>query len=135
MMEEAQKLKLYHRRMPRNWWLQNPRYLLFVLRELSSVFIAVWVILLLVQIMQLGGGRRAYEGFVDGVLRSPVVIVFSLVTLGFALLHSVTWLQLAGIVQVVRVGERQLPARYVAGWAFVVWLVASVVVGAVILVG
>jgi fumarate reductase subunit C len=133
MIEQTRGLKLYRRPMPRTWWLQNRRYLLYMLREVSSIFMAIWVILLLMQIAQLGGGRQAYQGFVDGVLRSPAVILFSLVTFCFALLHSVTWHQIAGVVQVVRVGERQLPPRYVTAGAFAAWLIATVIIGAVIL--
>jgi fumarate reductase subunit C len=133
MIEQARGLKLYRRPMARAWWLQNRRYLLYMLREISSIFIAIWVLLLLVQIAQLGAGRQAYQGFVDGVLRSPVAILFSLVAFCFALLHSITWHQLAGVVQVVRVGERELPRRYVTAGAFAGWLIATVVIGAVIL--
>ncbi len=135
MIEQTRGLKLYHRPMPRTWWLQNRRYLLYMLREISSVFTAIWIILLLVQLAQLGGGRQAYQGFVDGALRSPAVILFSVVTFCFALLHSITWHQIAGVVQVVRVGERELPPRYVSAAAHAAWLIATVVIGAVILTG
>lgn len=133
MIEAAPDRKLYRRPMPRTWWLQNPRYLVSMLRELSSIFIALWVVLLLVQVAQLGGGGQAYQRFVDGVLRSPAGIIFALITLAFAVLHSVTWLQLAGVVQVITVGERRLPPRYVVAGAFAGWLLASVVVAGVIL--
>jgi fumarate reductase subunit C len=135
VIDKAPDLKLYRRAMPRTWWLENPRYLVAMLRELSSIFVALWVVLLLVQIAQLGGGGQTYQGFVDGVLRSPFGIIFGLVTFAFAVLHSITWLQLAGVVQVVTVGERRLPPRYVVAGAFAGWLLASAVVAAVILVG
>jgi fumarate reductase subunit C len=135
MIEQTQQRKPYRRPMPRTWWLQNPRYLLFMLRDISSIFIAIWVGFLLVQVAQLGGGRQAYQAFVDSVVRSPAMIIFSLVVFAFALLHSITWLQLAGVVQVVTVGERRLPPRYVVAGAFASWLVASVVIGVVILAG
>ena len=126
-------MKPYRRPISRTWWLENPRYLLFMLRDASSIFVALWVVLLLVQLAQLGQGAQAYQRFIDDVVRSPFGIAFGLVTLAFALLHSVTWLQLAGVVQVVTVGQRRLPANYVVAGAFVGWLVASVVIAAVVL--
>jgi fumarate reductase subunit C len=104
-----------------------------MLRDASSIFVALWVVLLLVQLAQLGQGAQVYQRFIDDVVRSPLGIAFGLVTLAFALLHSVTWLQLAGVVQVVTVGQRRLPANYVVAGAFVGWLAASVVVAAVVL--
>jgi fumarate reductase subunit C len=126
-------VKPYRRPISRTWWLENPRYLLFMLRDASSIFVALWVVLLLVQLAQLGQGPQVYQRFIDDVVRSPLGIAFGLVTLAFALLHSVTWLQLAGVVQVVTVGQRRLPANYVVAGALVGWLVASVVVAAVVL--
>jgi len=132
--EPVQELKLYRRPMPRTWWLRNRRYFLYMLRESTSIFIAIWVVLLMVQLAQLGAGRQAYQGFVDGFLRSPAAILFSAVVLAFALYHSITWHQLAGVVQVVKIGDRPLSPRQVTAWAFAGWLLVSVVIATVILV-
>ena len=48
--------------------------------------------------------------------------------LAFAIYHSVTWFNLTGVVQVVRVGERQVPPRLVATGAFGAWAVVSLVI-------
>ena len=39
--------KLYHRKMPATWWLKKKSYFLFMLRELSSVFIAFFLVVYL----------------------------------------------------------------------------------------
>jgi fumarate reductase subunit C len=51
--------KLYHRKMPATWWLTKWSYFLFMLRELSSVFIAVFLVVYLCQIYQLSQGPEA----------------------------------------------------------------------------
>lgn len=135
MIGAQPELKLYRRPMARAWWLKNPRYTLYMLREISSVFIGVWIVLFLVQLAQLGSGQQAYQGFVDGFLRSPIVMILNLAIFIFAMVHSITWNQLTGVIQVVRIGDRELPPRYVAGGAFATWLVASLVIAAVMLVG
>jgi len=123
----ADRPGLYYPKLSTTWWLRHPRYFAFMLRELSSVFVAIFLVVLLVEIHQLSRGPQAYAAFLE-MLRSPGWIVFHVVALAFALYHSVTWLTLAGVVQVVRLGEYQVPPKLIAAGAFVAWGVASLVV-------
>ena len=45
--------------------------------------------------------------------------------LAFAIYHSVTWFNLTGVVQVVRLGERQVPPRLVTAGNFGLWAIVS----------
>ena len=47
---------LYYPKMPSTWWLRNPSYFRFMMRELSSVFIAIFLVILLIQIYQASQG-------------------------------------------------------------------------------
>jgi fumarate reductase subunit C len=100
--------KLYHRKMSAAWWLKKQSYFLFMLRELSSVFIAIFLIVFLVQIYQLTRGPEAYAAFARK-LSSPGWIIFNLITFLFALYHSITWFQSSAIVLPLRFGEREVP--------------------------
>lgn len=100
--------KLYHRKMSATWWLKKQSYFLFMLRELSSVFIAIFLIVFLVQIYQLTRGPEAYAAFARK-LSSPGWIIFNLITFLFALYHSITWFQSSAIVLPLRSGEREVP--------------------------
>jgi len=115
---------LYYPKMPSTWWLRHPAYFRFMMREVSSVFIAIFLVVLLVQFHQLSRGPDAYAAFLK-MLRSPGWIAFHVVALAFALYHSVTWFNLTAVVQVVRVGERQVPPRLVAAATFGLWTVLS----------
>ncbi len=117
---------LYYPTLPATWWLRRPSYVKFMLRELSAVFVAIFLVVLLVQVRRIGQGPEAYAAALE-TLRSPGWIVFHVVALGFAIFHSVTWFNLTGVVQVVRVGERQVPPRLVAGASFAAWGVVSLV--------
>ena len=55
--------KLYQRKMPATWWLKKQSYFLFMLREFSSLFIAIFLIVYLCQIYQLTQGPNAYIAF------------------------------------------------------------------------
>ena len=118
---------LYYPKLPTTWWLRRPAYVSFMLRELSSVFIAIFLVVFLVQIHRLGQGPEAYAALL-GMLRSPGWIAFHVLALAFALYHSITWFNLTAVVQVVRLGERQLPPRLVAAGAFAAWGVVSLVI-------
>ncbi len=118
---------LYYPKLTTTWWLRHPRYFRFMMRELSSVFIAIFLVVFLVEIHQVSRGPLAYAAFLEK-LRSPGWIAFHIVALLFALYHSVTWFNLTGVVQVVRLGERQVPPKLVAAGALAAWGVVSLVI-------
>ena len=119
--------KLYHRKMPATWWLTNQSYFLFMLRELSSVFIAVFLVVYLCQIYQVSQGPDAYSAFVQK-LSSPGWIFFHLVALLFALYHSITWFQSSAVVLSLRIGERVIPRPMVTVLHVVAWAIVSITV-------
>ena len=51
----------YRRRVSVWWWLQNRSYAGFVLRELTSVFVAYFAVLYLWQLRALAQGPEAYN--------------------------------------------------------------------------
>ena len=121
------KSKLYYSKLPPTWWLKKPAYILFMLRELSSVFIAIFLIVFLAQIYQLTKGPAAYAVFVQK-LSSPGWILFHIVVLLFALLHSVTWFQSTAVVMPLRLGEREVPRKMVLALNIGAWLAVSAVI-------
>jgi fumarate reductase subunit C len=123
----AEKSRLYYPKMPITWWLRNFNYFLFMMRELSSVFIAIFLVVFLFQIAALARGPEAYTTFMRK-LESPGWIIFHVVALLFALYHSYTWFDLASKVQVVRLGGQQVPPSLVTAVNIGVWLVLSLVI-------
>src|SRR5437879_11768413 len=89
--------KLYHRKMPATWWLTKQSYFLFMLRELSSVFVALFLVVYLCKLYQLSQGPDAYRAFTQN-LSSPGRILFHLVALLFDLYHGFTWFQSRAVV-------------------------------------
>jgi fumarate reductase subunit C len=108
-MSEARPARpgLYYPKLPATWWLRRPGYVRFMLREVTSVFVAIFLVELLVLVHKIGQGPQAYADMV-AKLQSPGWIVFHVVALAFVLYHTITWFQATGIVQVVRVGDRQV---------------------------
>jgi fumarate reductase subunit C len=119
--------KLYHRKMPATWWLTNQSYFLFMLRELSSVFIALFLVVYLCQIYQVSQGPDAYTAFAQK-LSSPGWILFHFVALLFALYHSITWFQSSAVVLPLRIGERSVSRPVVLALHVAAWLIVSAIV-------
>ncbi len=116
--------KRYVRPMPKTWWLRRFVYTKFMLREITSVFIALFLIELLCFVSQLPKGPEAMHEFLQ-TLQSPGWILFHGVALAFALFHTITWFNLTPKVMVVRLGEEKLPAWLLAGANYVAWIVLS----------
>ena len=125
--QESATPRPYKRPMSRTWWLKNPRYTLFILRESSAVFMVVFVLIYLVQFVRLGSGETDYNAYLD-LMDSPLWIAIHVVVLAFALLHSVTWINLMpkGLPEYV-MGIKVPPLGLLIG-GFTAWVVASVVV-------
>ncbi|HXZ87341.1 MAG TPA: hypothetical protein VEF07_02145 [Candidatus Binataceae bacterium] len=124
--------KPYRPRMSAFWYFDRWPFLLFVLRELSSFFVAYFAVLILVQIYALSAGPTAYAGF-QACLRNPLMIILNAVTLLFVLLHAVTWFNLVPRVMVREVTGRQLSDFLVASPNYFVFIGASAIVALFIL--
>jgi fumarate reductase subunit C len=120
----------FRRRMSTYWWLQRWVYLAFILRELSSIFIAWFVVYLLLLVRAVSQGDSRYQQFLAWS-GSPVVLLLNFVSLGFVVFHAITWFNLAPAAMVVRVRGERVPGRWITAsnylacavsTALVVWL-------------
>lgn len=110
------------------WWVHRRSYLTFVLRELSCLFVAWFVVYLLLLVTAVHQGSDAYQRFLASSGR-PGMLVLNVVALVFVLLHAITWFNLAPKALVVRLRGRRLPSRMVAAGHFAAWLVVSGEIG------
>ena len=114
------------------WWLGEWHYLKFILREISSVFVAWFVILTLAQLWALRSGPESYARFQHWV-QNPVVIAVNVISLFFVVFHSVTWFNLAPKAMAVRVRGKRLPDILLSAPNYAMWAVLSVAVGWILL--
>ena len=117
----------YRRRMSVWWWLKNRAYSMFVLRELTSVFVAFFALLYLWQLRALAAGPEAYARFVAR-LKTPPFLTVDTVALVFVLFHTISWFNLTPTAMVVRMKGKRVPDRIVAGSNYVVWVLLSGIV-------
>jgi fumarate reductase subunit C len=124
--------RLYRPRVPLLWWLQRRSYLVFVVRELSSVFVAWSVMFLLVAVRAVARGADEYRQFLTWTAQ-PWVLVVNVVALIFVVFHAITWFNLAPQAIVVHVRGRRVPATVIAALHYVLWALASAAAAWVIL--
>ncbi len=112
--------------MPATWWLKKPAYTWFMIRDVTSVFIAGYCIFLMVLMYKAGKAPDAFAEFYTAI-KSPLSVVLQLIALVFAVYHSITFFNLTPRVMVVFRGEEKLPESLIAGVHYVAWGVVSLV--------
>jgi fumarate reductase subunit C len=114
----------YRPRMSTYWWLRRPAYLAFILRELSSLFVAWFVVYFLLLVWAVSKGEADYKQFLSWS-GSPGVVVLNLVSLLFVVFHAITWFNLAPQAMVVHWRGKRVPGSWVAASNYAAWVVVS----------
>jgi fumarate reductase subunit C len=122
----------YQRPVALFWWLERRSYLLFVLRELSSVFVAWFVVFLLLLVNAISDGAASYERFANWSGHWWVVAI-NVIAMLFVLLHAVTWFALAPRAMVIKLRGTRVPPPAVVAGHYTAWLLLSAIVAWVVL--
>jgi len=125
---------MYTPRMSIFWWIRKMPYVKFIVRELTSIFVAAYAVILMVTISALSAGPEAYAGLIE-FFQSPLSITLHAIIFVFVMYHSITWFKLAPTATVIKIGKKRLPGIFlvagnIAAWilvsAAVAWLIISV---------
>jgi fumarate reductase subunit C len=126
--------KAYRPRISTYWWLARWAYLKFILREISSVFVAWIVVVILLQIRAIDRGPAAYLEF-QSWLRNPFVLALNIISVFFILFHAVTWFNLAPKAMVVRARGKRIPGAAIATSNYAAWVLISAAIAWIALRG
>jgi fumarate reductase subunit C len=121
------QVRLHHRPIPVWWWTRRRTYFVFVMRELSSLFVAWFVVYLLLLLHAISQSDAAYQDFLDEA-DSPWVITVNVVGLAFLVLHSITWFHLTPKAVVLKVRGWKVPAWLIITSQYAGFAVVSVLV-------
>ncbi len=121
--------KLYHRPMSKWWWLQSRVYFLFIVRELTCIFVGYFALVMMWLIHALGQGPDAYAQF-TAWMQTRTFSVLNSVALVFLLFHSITWFTITPRTLILRfvLGENRVPNWAFTGTLYLVSIVWSAVV-------
>jgi succinate dehydrogenase subunit C len=126
-MAEEMSRKPYVREMTSEWIFRHPRYLRYMTREFSCLFIGAWTLMMVWGLKQLAEGPAAWAAFLEA-LQSPLSIGFHVIALCFAAYHSVTWFNLTPKALPLQIGEEFVPDAAIAGTHFGAWAVLSLAI-------
>jgi fumarate reductase subunit C len=122
----------YKPRVSRLWWLRRRSYTVFVIRELSSVFVAWFVVFLLLLVRAVSQGDREYQRFLD-LSADPWMLALNVIALCFVVLHTVTWFNATQQAIVIRLRGRLVPANLIVALHYAAWVLATGVTAWVVL--
>ena len=119
--------KPYVRALGWEWLTRHPRYLRYMLREFSCLFIGGWTLMMVWGLARLAQGPAAWTAFLEA-LRTPASIVLQALALAFSVYHAVTWFKLTPKALPVQRGEDFVADRVISGAHFAVWGLLSLVI-------
>ena len=109
------------------WWLEKGSYLVFILRELSCVFVAWFVVYLLMLVRAVTQGGASYQALMDWSATTPILLL-NIVSFLFLIFHAVTFFDAAPQAMVVKLGPNQVPGSLILAGHYVGWAAASALV-------
>ena len=98
--------------------------MLFIIRELTSVFVAAYAIILIVKLNALKQGAEVWEALLVS-LSGPFSVTLHIVIFIFVLFHSITWFKLAPTAMVVKIGKKKIPGSIIITVNFMMWILLS----------
>jgi len=121
------QVKTYVRPM-QGWWRRNPYFVRYMIREGSSVFLAIYSIILLIGLLRLSQGEAAWDAW-RAALTSPWSILFHWLALLTVSYHAWTWWKVAPkTAPDLRVGGRPFPEMVITAGGVLATLGTSVLV-------
>lgn len=109
------------------WYLKHPRYMRYMSREVTCVFIGAFALLLVCALERLSVGQAAYESFLRS-LTKPLGVLGLVLILLFAVHNAINWFNVTPKALPVQIGEEFLAGKYIIGAHYAVWVIASLVV-------
>jgi len=108
------------------WWLGSGNYFQYMMRELSSLFIGAFSLVMVWGLYRLSQGPAEYLLWLSNLWDN--FLLFSLLCFIFATYHSITWFWVTPKAMPIQIGGKPLPGAVIIGAHIVAWLAVSVIV-------
>ena len=97
------------------WWRRDPFFLRYMAREVTSLFVVAYALILLAGLIRLSQGEGAFGDWLDG-LASPASVAFHVVLFAVFAYHTWSWFRIMPkTMPPVVVAGRRLSARAITG--------------------
>jgi fumarate reductase subunit C len=112
---------------PTSWYFSHPRYLRYMAREITCIFVGAYSLYLVCMLARLSEGRDAYATFLRA-MTSPMAVILSVLVLIAAVYHAVTWIGAMEKAIKIQIGEEFVDGSVITRGFLAVWLVLSLVI-------
>ena len=106
-----------------SWWLRQGRYWRYMLRELSSLFIGVFSLMLVWGLYRLSQGEAAFSSWSANLWDQ--MLPLSLLVFVFAFYHSVSWFAVTPKAMPLKFAGKRLPSSLIVGAHLLLWLLVT----------
>jgi len=115
------------------WWLKNPVYILYILRESTAVFVGIYAVILLVGLIRLSSGEAAWNNWL-AAMQNPGAVLFHIVALCAAVYHAITWFSVAPkVMPPVWINNEKVPVeKIVTGQYILAGIIYLVLLGLIL---
>ncbi len=120
--------KPYKRKISKTtWFLRHSRFQHYMLHEITSIFLAIYLVILITGLFRLGQGPIEWQGWLDGVT-SWIGVIFHVIAFIFAIIHTTAWFKAVPQAMRIQRGESFVPGKTIIGVHYGVWAAVSVFV-------
>jgi fumarate reductase subunit C len=106
------------------WYFRHPRYLRYMSREVTCIFIGALALLLLCAVARISQGPAAYAAFL-AALQGPWSVLGLIVILIFAVHNTTSWFNVTPKAMPVQIGEGFLPGKFIVAAHYAAWILVS----------
>lgn len=111
--------KPYVRKMSKtSWFLTHARYKSYMSHEVSSVFVALYMWLLIDGLFRLAKGPEAWEAWL-GFIKHPLVVIISLIAFAFFTIHTTSWFKAVPQAMRIQTGDHFVDGKLIIGGHYV----------------
>ena len=117
----------YRKPVSNTWWLERKQYFFFVIRELTSIFVAGYCLFLLLIISKIVDSQENYTLLILS-LKSPISLVLHFISLPSILYHTITWFNLTPKIMKLQIGEEKISEKLIIGLVYISWGILSLMI-------
>lgn len=111
-----------------NWWMRDPFFVRYMVREFTAVFVAAYAVVLLFGLVRLSQGEAAFNGWLQ-YLKTPWMLVFHVIVLATFVYHTWSWFSIMPkTMPIMFVGGKRLQPGTITGTGVAAAVVACLAV-------
>lgn len=118
--------KPYQAKLANDWFMKQPHFIHYMIREFTCVGIGLYILNLMAGIVALANSEQSWMGWV-AAQTNPVMVIISLFAFASALFHSYTWFGVTPKVFRIPHGDRFVPGKWIILGHWVVFIIIAMI--------